>query len=852
MGVQRPTRRRRISEKASLCPVVQELDVQAVLQGQQPESCLGLEQKACHLEQECGPSPASGPAGMWPPKEDALGPKPAFAPVFLQDHTRLCGSPTPSSVTPLGGVDKSDVWSTFDDRCERLAAAPVASLSCFQGVCAAATQANAEGAPQPCHWDLAGKACRLVARRLLHATEEARACACSMLPLLLALATVRVGDESDELSRSVFVILLVQLSTTSPAVRAAALDAIVRLSRWDAEVFVRAVKIPPFRRADGGAPKVTVFEPEHWHGTLYFALDDECAAIRVGVLLVLQRAVNELSSSNTKLLSGVFQRIAALSCMCLLDGDSSVRSCASSVLIASMTRRSVELVQPHALQRTSSDDLLVSVVLQALTVDPALALRVLREARFGDGYALEVAVEGLLNLDLAESQAGSEELGETLEHLGKVCAHLLEPVGGLGCAQRRPGAGQCRGVGHRLFVKWHDPNNASRLQRLTMLLHAAGEVRPPLRTCIPDLFAEVCAGVEDPLELASQVDSARRASVTIWAQELGRCFNGLRDVGVRGCSAHWIRRVRHLERCCTDAAKEARPQAGSLAGNMLAMAAWSHLLCLVFEVLSLASSRRTAAEVEATDRVVNQALRQLGLEGKASSFCRLPRKCGEEYATQVHLATSRLMHCFGWGPSGFPKLLLAFRLFALRLLGDSYVEDFLSACKDSGATPEAAKMALNKPLVTFFPEVPASFFPAMLGADGHIEAHDCSLRGTGPDGVVLPPRFSSTLGGELEIGVRTTLGRGVRVRVTDPMGRRWSVTPQKVGRELRSRVPLEFPHPFNTPGVTMTLQALVSVDVGVGTSFIRGSTGVRASHPAYGELNELPLGEPLDVPFSVT
>jgi len=219
-------------------------------------------------------------------------------------------------------------------------------------------------------------------------------------------------------------------------------------------------------------------------------------------------------------------------------------------------------------------------------------------------------------------------------------------------------------------------------------------------------------------------------------------------------------------------------------------------------------------------------------------------------------ATNRIRYSairgFGWGPSGFPKLLLAFRLFALRLLGDSYVEDFLSACKDSGATPEAAKMALNKPLVTFFPEVPESFFPAMLGADGHIEAHDCSLRGTGPDGVVLPPRFSSTLGGELEIGVRTTLGRGVRVRVTDPMGRRWSVTPHKVGRELRSRVPLEFPHPFNTPGVTMTLQALVSVDVGVDTSFIRGSTGVRPSQPAYGELNELPLGEPLDVPFSVT
>jgi len=768
-----------------------------------------------------------------------------------------------------------------------------AVLGALEGVKAAAAAPDAGATAQE-----ALEACRLVALFLDHEAEEVCICACSVLPSLQALllpgsAGLAEDAGSASAARDVHVGLLAQLGVSSGSLRCGALEALERLPHWDPEVFVRSVRIPPFKKVSeaeaagersGDAP-----QEERWHGALYFALDDELPGVRAATLSALRSAVHRQDLRYCRLLEGIFQRVAAVSTLCLIDDDAEVRRTAADTLVSAMQARGVSLISPTKGSKSSPDTVHVSNVLQALPVDPAMVLKVLRGARFADVQSLEAAVTALVELDdrpVPVGNAAEEQLRATLAHLGQAHASMIEPAGGRGCINIIPGAGRCRGLGHRLYAQMVEacersgvpPTGESkdmgvgalhvsspRLERLRALLLSAVASRPTLRTCVPGLDAP-------PASSACGAQGAEE-SLACWARHLWTCYERLRRAALpkherdgretaalpthgrdgREAAPPAIlpgrgarRGLHHLRRVCLAAAREARPGPASLAGNLSALAAWSALFVDVSEAL---------VDVETSTSERAAAAR----------------------AAQIHAATSWLMHGFEWGavPGGFPQVLLAFRLLSLRLLafGPALEGSLRAACAELGASTDEASEACKRPLRSFLPRLPEGYFAEMLGPGSRVVEHTgrisrvmdggkpCSRV---PQGVLLPLRLTTALGGLLSAEVESSLPRGAFLRASYPRaGRQGSAelsdgaaVPSAGGDSRACSVPLDFPWEVGEANVVLRLQLVLrvdscSVDDSGAVQLQRGATGLDEHNLLYQRLNELPLGPSEEVPFTV-
>lgn len=729
------------------------------------------------------------------------------------------------------------------------------------------------------------EACRLVSSFLVHPAEDVCTSACLALPPVQALlqpGLLAEHAEATTLSKDVFIRLLMQLGYSRASLRLAALEAIERLRHWDPEVFVRSVKIPGFTKVTdaeaAGEQGRDGPERERWHGALYFALDDELPAVRVAALVALRSGVNRSDLRRCRALDGVFQRVAAVSTLCLIDDDGAVRGAAADTLVSAMRTRKVALISPTKGTKATADTVDVAKVLQALSVDPAVVLRILEAALFTDRQALEVAVAALLALDdrapAPSGEASEERLRAALARLGRAHASMLEPGGGLGCVDRIPGAGRCRGLGHRLFTQMVEASETSgasmseesfdlgtgalhlsstRFERLRALLRAAAAVRPALGTCVP--------GLDAPAVASSNAQEAAEDCLRRWAAHLGHCYARLRSAAAPrpapepGASAAGVlpgrgarRGLRHLHRACSAAAAAGDPQPGpgGLAGNLRALASWAELLLGASEALA-------------------------DMEASGSQEAAVAR------AAQMHVATSFLMHGFEWGatPGDFPRVLLAFRLLSLRLMavGSALGDDLRTASIALGASANEAAEVCQRPLHDFLPCLPEDYFTELFGPSSRVMAHRGCVRSVADasrpsegvqQGTILPLRFVASLGGALRAEVESTLPKGAFLRVSypraGPRGEQHlstgSAVPDADGVLRTCVVPLDFPWEATDANMVVTLQLVLRVDAcatdSSGAVQIEcGATGVEESHPMYRQLNELQLGPLEEVPFTV-
>ncbi|CAK0795832.1 unnamed protein product [Prorocentrum cordatum] len=637
-----------------------------------------------------------------------------------------------------------------------------------------------------------------------------------------------------------------------------------------------------------------MLEPVRWHGALYFALDDEMASVRAAAWHVLLSGTRRRELKYSKALEGIFQRLAALATMCLSDDDSCVREAAAEMLMDLMRTHSVALRWRVEGEKLTKDSVELPSVLQAFHSDRSLVLRLLCEARFGDGYALERAIAFLL--EAGDSARGADEglLREALRRLGRKHARALEPADASGCAGRRVGGGQCRALGHRLFLETARASqtagaslaaagdmdmgvaplhlNSLRVERLRELLRAAAGERPALCSCIPGI---------DPGPASAGGGRAGATSVAAWAACLADCYAGVRHGsgggGVapppRGC----LRRLRHLRRACLRAARRSSGDEVCWEGHLRAVAAWAELLLAAAEAL---------AHCE---------------DGDAEVLLR--------HGSRVHVATSRLMHCFRWhgAPSGFPQVLLAFRLLSLRLLApcEGFSGDLARCCSELGAGPGEAAGAARRAPAAFLPELSRAYFQGVLGPEARVEAHECHVCGAEGAGrpralgaaaaaaeggaeagcreeapePVLPVRFSAALGGRLVVRVATSVRGGLALRLEYPCvagggagpghlqstvavplpdaecGRRSGLEGSAPRRcEVRCEVPLGFPCALEEPGLALSLQPVLSVDGCAGAGGVAGGgAGLLARRGrVYEEVNVLPLGAPVRVLFTAT
>lgn len=679
-------------------------------------------------------------------------------------------------------------------------------------------------------------ACRLVASHLADPVEETRVCACLALPPLQALLrpALAAGDVgAAEASKDAFVALLAQLGATSGAVRAAALEAMEQLPHWDTEAFVRAVKIPTFQKTTeaelAARPGQEALQAERWHGAFYFALDDELPSIRSAALRALRGALRRPELQYCKLLEGVFQRMAAVSTLCLIDDSAEVRQAASDTLLRAMESRGVVLTVPTKGSKVSADTVHVGNVLQALRVDQAVVFHVLRGAKFADPQALEVAVKALLEFDYTCTHApnGTEEhLRNTLAHLGQAHAHMFEPAGGGGCINRFSGAGRCRGLGHRLFAQAVEQAESAgivmtadvkdmgvgtlhvnnlRLERVRTLLRAVVAVRPAISSCVP--------GVDMPPVANPCCNQGAQKSLARWAEYLGTCYERLYSAACPQsrtrvqAAGTWKRSIlpgrgarrglRYLRSACCTAARESKSGPYSLTGNLKAIVAWSDLLINISEAMvmlteptrPLVSCADTSSGEELAskppvhrDHAHDFLSRLKTIAGGPVSGLAPPEEVIVASGTETHIATSRLMHCFEWDAAAgkFPQALLAFRLLSLRLLAHGLpdvLDDLKGAFTSLGSTGDEAVDACRRPLHCFLPRLPPQYFPGLLGPGRRVVAHVGRLRGVSAAGrpraealrgTVLPLRFLAALGGLLDVEVETGLGDGVCLRTTYP------------------------------------------------------------------------------------
>lgn len=756
------------------------------------------------------------------------------------------------------------------------------------------------------------EACGVVSPLLFHASEETRTYVCSTLQLLFRRAVLPQDPSEDGasmscISRDTFVALLCQLTSSSSLLRTAALRAIESLPRWDLETFVRAVRIPPFKKApdDGQScrPSVADLEDERWHGALYYALDDEAPAARAAVLRIFRLAARRPELAYGKLLEGVFQRLACVSSMCLIDDDIEPRQTAAEALLAMMTFRNIQLeAPPPSGTKAASDAVSVTIVLQALRVDYRLVLQVFQGAKFMDANALEVAVNSLLEVSESEFDQHHEanrQVTDALAHLGQAHANYFKPSETQGCKARDSGVKRCRGLGHRLFTRVLQEckagsgcslvkdvgigalqANAPTLDRLRALLHAAAVKAPSLRTCIE--------GLEVPLCVPSGGTETAALSLAWWAQQLAACYAQLRTAAflpsdspsgdavfcrpgprVAGRSAR--QRLAQIRRACRATARTAPTGGDAFSGHFLAVAAWSEL-CLSLFGAAKASPRGCEGRPPTLWEVGTHAAPPQHAAtpscAKAGGAAALP--CG----ARLHLATSRLAHGFRWPavPGGFPLVLLPFRLLALRLLAahdPSYLEDFEAGCVALGGGAGGARCALERPLGAFLPELSAHYFLALLGPGAPVFAHSAELFGTSNDGrprshvqrsLVAPLRFPTALGGQLNVEVRSTVWHGLRLRVSYPDPASdvlWQVAPaaEPSADHLQVfAVPLQFPWPVGRPSVTFSLQLVLLVDScsrnsNATVNVASAGTGLLENRPLYKQLNILPLGRQVRVPF---
>ncbi|CAE8675365.1 unnamed protein product [Polarella glacialis] len=631
--------------------------------------------------------------------------------------------------------------------------------------------------------------------------------------------------------KDIFRLLLAQLSAISPALRVASLKALQALPHWDAEVFNRAVRIPPFEKM-GDAPlpdfdglgnteqderaveqqavdegvsrdqrkgQAAAKRPqpaECWYGALYFVLDDEDPAVRATALSVLGHAVCRGWSEpgEQKLLEGMFQRLAMVSSLCIHDDDKQVRSAAADVLINIMASHSVALAAGSKPVKSGGDPQLASLM-QAFRRDPATVLRVLRQARFVDSQTLEAAILWLLDVDAAEHGKDPKweaQLREATAHLGTLHKAFFEPRAK---GERAHGL-QPQSLGLKLVSKVCPKQKAATLDvtiadsrgssstvdLLDNLIGAVAggdsvagyDLRGPnaLPICEPNFCKPLAAGISETL--------------ICWLEDLQACYEQLCDAVnanrvLPQKVAHGIVQLRRaLTRVCS-------PDAGPLAGNLAAAAAWTDLFLSVF-------------------KAVVQDFDQKDVDSKL-----LGTETARGQAVRVHICTSWLMHGFQWpAPAGpqqlepalgrtdsgcFPQVLLAFRLLSLRLLAGAKgaEEDLRAAAACLGARPEESARLLTKPLGLFLPDLPASFFRELLGPDKAVVAHVASLSFPGEN---MPSyHFSTALRSALvEVDVETTFTHGLVMKVSGPC-RHGSVTvPVPPVSLALSRVESEYRH----------------------------------------------------------
>ena len=742
----------------------------------------------------------NGPAGR---AGDAPPPAPATADNALRDALESLESPAAHARVAVG----------------RLVAAAAAAA-------AVASEAAGRG-----RVPMAG-GCRRVLEHLEHDSEEVRAAACAALPPLLRLldgdqpkAPPAAGDDQAtrpdgeaSVAREAFVALLAQLPSTSPALRGAALAALGELPRWDPQAFARSVKIPGFQKVADGPDAAALCDaassstagagteqreagavskepaPERWHGALYFALDDEVAALRAATLRLLARAVSRQELEYTELLKGVFQRMAALGTLCLADDAGPAREAAAELMESILGAKSIKLMMPKPSEKLTPDMVQVGSVVRALRVDRDVALRVLRAGSFEEGRALEAAVAGLLDVEAA-GEATEAKLRGVLSRIGDRHAEMLRPVTAC-CINRRPNAGKCRGLAHRLLASAVGPGaseaqtlaamsagSSLRLDRLQELFRAAAGVSPELWTCLPGLKA-------DSLGAKPPISDVTPDSLACWARHLGDCCVQLREVALSpqrwrvmpkgvlpGRGAR--RGLRYLQRVCASAARDwSQRGPHALAPNLTAVAAWAELLCFASEACAAVDSAEPLPPAGGAREGGGDLLQMLAEElGTApGSACRPPPLSAGALAAhgcRLHTATSRLMHGFAWGatPGRFPQALLAFRLLSLRLLAESdgsYGEDLAAAWRELRPPGQGDADLAGKTLGCFLPPLSAEYFAALLGPSATVRERTGRITwaGGGPPSSSRPAvmaaaagkpvRFPAALGGRLLAEVDVT------------------------------------------------------------------------------------------------
>jgi len=684
----------------------------------------------------------------------------------------------------------------------------------------------------------------------------------------------------------------------SSPLRLAALEAIAQLPRWDSEAFVRAIRVPNFRKADDEAftteAAIQGKEPhaERWYGAIFFALDDELPAVRAAALHVLRGAAARSELSYSRLLEGCFQRVASIASMCLIDDDAGVRGVAADVMLALMTHRSVMLTVPLKGIKFFKEQVHVGMVVQAFKVDHSVALRVLRGSRFADVYALEEAVSFLLEVvDRTSDPADvvDKEVLDTLVHLGVVHAPMFQPSGCKSCPDlnAKPGqGGRCRGLGHKLYsqalvactrIGFLEDNakdmgvgvlhvNSARLDKLRALLRAAASEAPIIRTCIEGLDVPTC--------LQSPAVDADSSSLVWWAQQLGSCYEQVRSAAEDGGSdaeramSQLLKSSRDtlvsLHRTCSAAAEAFERGDRDLSGNLHAAAAWAHLFVQVCDVLAMTQEPAAADEQPKRRRVQGKQNEPRRIRGGESTL---------DGAVVIHVATSLLAHGFQWSdiPQGFPQTLLAFRLLALRLLADipAYVEDFYAAFGQLGAAAGEARGVLDRPLRCFLPCLPADYFVGLVGPTACVVKFAGKITGvvdgsrpatTVPQGATLSLQHRAPLGGQLQAKIEASAARGLYLRVLPPEPAKELIWPVEASFGLeRGRhrlqtccVPVQLPADSRQSNSRIKLQVVLRVDCcskdsnGV-IDVRRGATGVAPDQPHYRRLNELPLGPAVEV-----